>query len=129
MTSPSPARTVLAVFLGYLTFLILEIGGAFAAAAAANLRTGSSLLISGELTTFVAAAAGGAVAARVAQSRPLAHAGALGLSIFSVTVLVSALVQHRAPSPYPGWYPYANAILSGVGAFVGGALVGARSSG
>jgi hypothetical protein len=123
LTQSSPARTILAVFLGYLTFLAVEIVGAFASAAVFRATSGSSLLVSGELVTFLAAAIGGAVAARVARTRPLAHAGALGLAMFSVTVIVTIITPHRI-TPYPGWFPYATALLSGFGAFVGGALAG-----
>lgn len=119
----SSGRTLLAVLLGYLTFLILEIIGAFMTASVLRARSGAALLISGEIVTFIAAALAGAVTARIARSRPLAHAGALGLAMFSVTVVVTAVAPHRAASPYPGWYPYAIALLSGVGAFLGGAFV------
>lgn len=118
----TPARTILAVLLGYLTFLILEVLGAIVTASVLRLSTGAPLLISGEVVTFIAAIVGGGVAARVARDRPLEHAAALGLSLFTVTVLVTIITPRPAVAAYPGWFPYVTAVFGGLGAFVGGAL-------
>jgi len=123
VSSGSPARTVLAVFLGYLTFLMLEIVLGFLAAAFLHSTNRASLVITAELLTFLSAAAGGAVAARMAPERPLAHAGALGLAVLTVTIAVSVLVPQRAQSPFPAWFPFASAVFGGAGAFLGGGLV------
>ena len=122
----TPARTVLAVFLGYLAFLLVEVAGNLIAGVLLCSTSRGTLILTGELVTVVSAAIAGAVAARVASTRPLAHAGALGLAIFSVTAIASAAIPPRAPSPFPAWFPYVNAVLGGVGAFMGGAIVALR---
>lgn len=118
----SPARTILAVLAGYLTFLVLEILGAIVTASVLRVSTGGPLLISGEVVTFIAAIVGGGVAARIARNRPLEHAAALGLSMFTVTVLVTIVTPRPANAAYPAWFPYVTALFGGLGAFVGGAL-------
>ena len=80
------------------------------------------MLIAGEVVTFVAGLIAGAITARVATTRALAHAGGLGLAILLVTALKAFVAHPIAHSPYPGWYPYAAALFGGIGAFVGGAL-------
>lgn len=122
MKEYTPARTIFAIFLGYLAFLLLEVIGAFVTAGPLHATGTGSLLVSGEAVTLLSAIVAGALAARVAKVRPLAHAGALGLSMFSVTIVV-AIVSPRSPHAiYPAWFPYATACLAGAGSFVGGAL-------
>ena len=121
----SPARTLLAVLLGYLAFLVFGFFGGVFMALAMRARSGSGLLIGSEIVAFVAAAAAGAITARIAQRKPLAHAAALGLSVFSVTVVATIVLPRNPHAYYPSWYPFAAAVLGGVGAFVGGALVSA----
>lgn len=113
---------MLAVLAGYLSLIILElIGGAFLAAAVRGHPTGQ-LIVGGEVVTFVAGVIAGAITARLAPSRPLAHATVLGFTIVTVTSIVTAISQPPRGAVYPHWYPYAAAILSGAGAFIGGAL-------
>lgn len=127
MNANNPARTIFAILLGYLAFLLLEVIGATLAAGALHATSGSSLLIAGETVTFVSAIVAGAVAARLAKGRPLAHAGALGLSMLSVTIVATAISPRSAHALYPQWFPYASAVLAGAGAFIGGALVSGAS--
>lgn len=97
--------------LGYLSLLAVELAGGL-------LFRG---IIAGEIVTFVAGIIGGAVTARIASERPMLHAGVLGVVIVCVTIFVAAFSK-RPVLGVPGWYPYAIALLTGAGAFVGGAL-------
>lgn len=116
-----PARTILAVLLGFFVWLaVFLLGGLFFAVVAARSGYTQWMLI-GEVVSFVAGVAAGAVAARVASERPLLHAGVLGVVMICVLTLVTAFTKHRATT-LPSWYPYAAAVLTGAGAFVGGAL-------
>ena len=124
----NPARTIFAVLLGYLAFIVLGVIGVLVAAGSLHAASGLSMLIAGEVVTFVAALIAGAITARVATTRALAHAGGLGLAILLVTALKASVAHPIASSPYPAWYPYAAALFGGVGAFVGGALTAASES-
>jgi hypothetical protein len=112
----------LAVLVGYLALIIFDIIGGIMLGGAMRGQRGSALIIGGEFVLFVSAILAGAITARMAPFRPLSHAGALGLSIFSVSVLAAAFTRPVPHQVYPSWYPYAAALLGGVGAFVGGAL-------
>lgn len=113
---------MLAVLVGYLALIILEvIGGAFLAAALRG-HGGATLIVGGEVVTFVAGVMAGAITARMAPTRPLTHATVLGLTVITVTSIVAAISQPPAGTTFPHWYPYAAALLGGAGAFVGGAL-------
>jgi hypothetical protein len=107
-----PARTVLAVLLGYLALLAVEFLGAV-------LVRG---LIALEAMTFLAGVAGGGVTARVAGTRPLLHAGVLAAVIIAVGSLAAEFSRHPLPPGVATWYPYAATLLTGAGTFVGGAL-------
>ena len=126
--SSSPARTIFAVLLGYLAFIVLGVIGILIAASMLRAAGGLSMLIAGELVTFIAGLIAGAITARVARTRAVAHAGGLGLAIFLVTALKAFIAHPIANSPYPAWYPYAAAVFGGIGAFVGGALTAASES-
>lgn len=108
-----PARTILAVLLGYFCLLAVELLGAL-------IFRG---LIGGEFVTFMSGVVAGAVAAKVAVQRPLLHAIVLGVVVICVTMLATAFAKRPAIAGIPTWYPYAAALLAGAGAFVGGALV------
>ena len=115
---------MLAVLLGYLSLIILElIGGAFLAAVFQG-KAGGQLILGGEIVTFIAGILAGAITARVAPTRPLAHATVLGFTVVTVTCIVTAISHPPAGAIYPTWYPYAAAALSGAGAFTGGAIAG-----
>ena len=116
-----PARTILAVMLGFFVwFAVVILGGLFFASAAA--RAGSSqILLTGETVSFVAGVAAGVVAAAVASARPLLHAIVLGIVMVCVLFFAAAFSKHPLIG-IPQWYPYAAALLSGAGTFVGGAL-------
>jgi hypothetical protein len=107
-----PARTILAVLLGYLCLLAIEFLGAV-------LVRG---LIALEAVTFLSGIAGGAVTARVASARPLLHAGVLAAVIVAVGCMAAAFSKQVLPAGVPLWYPYATVLLTGAGTFVGGAL-------
>lgn len=108
-----PARTILAVLLGYLTLLAVELLGALVFRG----------VIAGEFVTFVSGVIAGLITARIANSRPLLHAAVLGIVIICITMFAAAFSK-RPPLPgIPPWYPYAAALLAGAGTFVGGALV------
>ena len=107
-----PARTILAVLLGYLCLLAIELLGAF-------LFRGT---IGGEFVAFVSGVIAGAVTARVAASRPLLHAIVLGVVVVSITCMGAAFAKRPVLQGIPVWYPYAIALLAGAGIFIGGAL-------
>jgi hypothetical protein len=116
-----PLRTILAVLLGFLVWLaVVIVGGLFFASAAAHAGT-SQLLLTGEIVSFVAGVAAGLAAAAIASGRPLLHAIVLGVVMVSVLFFAAASTR-RTPAGIPNWYPYAAALLSGAGTFVGGAL-------
>lgn len=116
-----PARTVLAVLLGFFVWLaVIIVGGLFFASAAAHAGS-AQLMLTGEIVSFVAGVAAGVAAAAIATERPLLHAVVLG--VVMVCVLFFAAAYARRPLVgVPNWYPYAAALLTGAGAFVGGAL-------
>lgn len=113
------------MLLGYLVwFAVLLAGGLLFGGAAGRYPHTSQVVFIGEIVSFVAGIAAGAVAAAVAVARPLLHAIVLGVAILCVLTL-SAAFSKRPPTPgIPAWYPYAAALLSAAGAFVGGALAG-----
>jgi hypothetical protein len=123
----NPGRTVLAVLAGYLTLIALELLGGAVLGGVLRPRTGgSSAMIGGEIVAFVSGLGAGGITARLAASRPLAHATALALTIVSATSLATAIAKPPAHQLYPGWYPYVLAVFSALGAFTGGVLVSAR---
>ncbi len=123
----NPARTIFAILFGYLALIVLQLIGGEMLGRAVHGRPGSSAIIGGEIVVFAAGIIAGAITARLAPYRPLSHATALGLAIASATTLAAAISKPPAHQPFPNWYPYAAALLSGVGAFVGGALASMRS--
>jgi hypothetical protein len=119
-------RTILAILLGYLALILLEVlGGAFLYVFHLSPGSGAAV-VGGEFTVFLSGIAAGAITARIAPARGLSHATALGLAIVSATTLAAAIARPPHHDPYPLWYPYALGIFAGVGAFVGGALVARR---
>lgn len=122
-----PGRTILAVFVGYLSLIVCDLFGGALLAGALHQRSGSAIVIGGEFVVFISGIIAGAVTARLAPARPLSHAGALGLAIVCVSVLSAAVSKPVPHQVFPSWYPYAAALLGGAGAFVGGALA-ARST-
>lgn len=124
----NPARTILSVFVGYLALILLGILGNEVLANVLHTRVGgTSAVIGGELVALISGVAAGAITARVASTRALAHATALGLTIVSATSLATAIAKPPTHQIYPSWYPYALAVFGGLGAFVGGVLVAAQS--
>lgn len=109
------------MLLGFLVWLaVIIVGGLFFASAAAHAGS-SQLMLTGEIVSFVAGVAAGVAAAAIATERPLLHAGVLGIVMISV-LFFAAASAHRPLVGVPSWYPYAAALLSGAGTFVGGAL-------
>lgn len=124
----NPGRTILAVLVGYLTLIVLEVLGGAVLGSVLRLQIGgSSAMIGGEIVVLVSGIAAGAMTARLAPSRRLAHATALALTIVSATSLATAIAKPSAHQLYPAWYAYALALFSGVGAFTGGVLVSAKT--
>lgn len=110
------------MLLGYLAwFGVLLAGGLLFGAAASRAGTTQTMFV-GEIVFFVAGIAAGAVAAAVAQARPLLHAIVLGVAMICVMVFGAAFSKRPSAPGIPSWYPYAVALLSGAGTFVGGAL-------
>lgn len=123
----NPGRTILAVLLGYLTLIVLEVIGGTMLAAAQRGQLHAPSLYGGEIIVLVSGVIAGAVTARLAPSRPLSHATALALAIVSATSVATAISRTPSHMIYPLWYPYVAAVLGGVGAFVGGALASSRA--
>ena len=116
------------MLVGYLTLIVLEVlGGAVLASALRSRVGGANAIIGGELVALVSGLAAGAITARIARSRALAHATALALTIVSATWLATAIAKPPAHHLYPSWYPYVLAVFSGLGAFIGGVLVAAQT--
>jgi hypothetical protein len=111
-------RTVLAVLLGYLSLLAVELAGAF-------IFRG---IIGGEFVTFISGVIAGLVTARVAAARPMLHAGVLGVVVVGVTVFAAAFSKRAPVAGVPSWYPYAAALLAGAGCFIGGAFESGRKT-
>ena len=107
--------------LGFFVWLaVVLLGGLFFASAAARAGT-SQMMFTGEAVSFIAGIAAGVVAGVVASARPLLHA--IVLAVVMVCVLFfTASFSKRPLVGVPPWYPYAAALLSGAGTFVGGAL-------
>ncbi|HZZ66200.1 MAG TPA: hypothetical protein VFE17_11910 [Candidatus Baltobacteraceae bacterium] len=122
----NPSRTVLAVLLGYLALILLEVlGGAFLYALRFIPGT-SNTMIASECVVLISGVVAGGITARLAPSRPLSHAGALALAIISATSIATALVHPHTHQIYPMWYPYVLGFFGGLGAFAGGAFVTTR---
>lgn len=100
------------MLLGYLSLLAVEIAGSFVFRG----------VIGGEFVTFISGVIAGAITARIAGTRPLLHAGVLGVVIICVTFFAAAFAKRPVLPGIPPWYPYAAALLAGAGSFVGGAL-------
>jgi hypothetical protein len=112
---------MLAVLVGYCALIVLLlIGGALLSALLhGNHR---SMIVGGTVVTFISGVISGGITARMAPGRPLAHATVLGLTIFTVLVIVTAISKRPPVALYPAWYPYASAFLAGAGAIFGGAV-------
>jgi putative membrane protein (TIGR04086 family) len=114
---------MLAVLVGYCALiLLLLIGGAVLRALVHDHR---SLIVGGTVVTFISGVISGGITARMAPTRPLAHATVLGLTIFSVLTIVTAISKRPPATDYPVWYPFASAFLAGAGAIFGGSVSGA----
>jgi peptidoglycan/LPS O-acetylase OafA/YrhL len=113
---------MLAVLVGYCALIILLlIGGAVLNAFVHN--NPRALIVGGTVVTFICGVLSGGITARMAPKRPLAHATVLGLTIFSVLTIVTAISKRPPGAMYPVWYPYASAFLAGAGAIFGGGVV------
>lgn len=109
------------MLVGYCALVLLSlIGGALLS----GLFHGNhrALITGGAIVTFISGVLAGGITARMAPSRPLAHATVLGLTIFSVLTIVTAISKPPPASLYPGWYPYLAALLAGAGAVLGGGV-------
>jgi putative membrane protein (TIGR04086 family) len=112
---------MLAVLVGYCALIILLlIGGAVLNSFLHN--NTRALIVGGTVVTFLCGVISGGITARMAPSRPLAHATVLGLTIFSVLTIVTAISKRPPNTMYPPWYPFAAAFLAGAGAIFGGSV-------
>lgn len=114
---------MLAVLVGYCALIILLlIGGAVLSSFFhGNPR---AMIVGGTVVTFICGVISGGITARMAPARPLAHATVLGLTIFTVLTIVTAISKRPPNTLYPAWYPYASAFLAGAGAIFGGGVAG-----
>jgi hypothetical protein len=112
---------MLAVLVGYCALIILLlIGGAVLNSFFhGNTR---AMIVGGTVVTFICGVISGGITARMAPTRPLAHATVLGLTIFTVLTIVTAISKRPPGAMYPVWYPYASAFLAGAGAIFGGGV-------
>ena len=70
---------------------------------------------------FIAGIVGGGLTARMAPSRPLFHAAALGVAILAIGVF--AVLIPNPQSLTPAWYEPLVAVLGAVGAVIGALIV------
>jgi hypothetical protein len=112
---------MLAVLVGYCALIILLLigGTVLSAFLHGNPR---AMIVGGTVVTFICGVLSGGITARMAPARPLAHATVLGLTIFTVLTIVTAISKRPPGALYPAWYPYASAFLAGAGAIFGGAV-------
>lgn len=121
-----PGRFVLALVAGYLTTVAVVV--LLNPIVAIFMLHGSRVptppyLAANVVLSFIAALAGGALAARIAEAREALVGGVLGAIILVVGLLAAgrAHVVGAAPS-----YGYMIAVLGALGALAGGGLVAAR---
>ena len=122
---PSMARSILAVFAGFVAIVILSEGTDMALVAAGifpplnqPLAFTTSLLLMATVYRSVYGVAGSYVAARLAPNDPMRHALALGALGVVVSLAGAIVMRGKGPS----WYPWALVVLAMPCAWLGGVL-------
>lgn len=87
----------------------------------------SSYLVANFIYSFLAAALGGWITARLAPTNPLAHAGALtGVMLIVAASEMASRARSSVPPSQPTWYGWSIVCVGAVGALCGGWLLARR---
>ena len=120
-------RSVGALFAGVLTGVVLSLGtdmllraGGILPPLGQYMSAGLFLLATAYRTVY--GVAGSYVAARLAPSRPMAHAMWLGVLGMAVCILGAAATWNKGPEFGPPWYPLALVALALPQSWAGGKL-------
>lgn len=119
-------RSVVGVGAGFFTTQVLALGGDFALRdlmpegfGADGSVLGSQALVIMLICTVVFGIAGGYVASRIGQVKPVTHAAIVGAIVFVLTALQASLMWSTAPA----WYHLATVIVVFPAAVLGGMLL------
>jgi hypothetical protein len=129
---PAPSsrigRTILAVIAGILTGALLSIGTDLVMVALGFIPplgqpgVTSGALVVATIYRTLFGILGSYIAARLAPSRPMAHAMALGILGFIASTAGAAATWNHQPPLGPHWYPVALVVLALPTAWLGGKL-------
>ena len=116
-----------AVFAGILAGIILSLGTDVALHAVGvfppwDQPAGNLPLLLATVYRTVYGVAGAYITARLAPSRPMRHALALGATGFAVSIVGAAATWNAGPAFGPHWYPLALVVLAIRTAWMGGKL-------
>lgn len=112
-------RSILAIFLGFLTVLVAS---TLFAIVVGVISRGHPNTIAIEFAMLFGALAGGGVTAVIAPDRGVLHAAVLSF-IIMITAIAGVLTEH---SRTPAWYELSVAIVTAAGIVIGAMLVGTR---
>jgi len=130
-------RSVGAVVAGFVTMMVVVMIGTLAATAAfvpGGVRASmsatagplpASYLAANLLVSFLGAATGGAMAARLAPTSPWMHVA--GLAALLLVLAVPSALRGSSPGQ-PGWYPWVIGLIGMGGVVVGAAIAGRRAA-
>jgi hypothetical protein len=122
-------RSIGAVLAGFVVVVILSLGTDLALRAAGILppfdqRLPDALVLLATAYRTIYSIAGSYIAARLAPSRPMGHALALGVLGLIASTAGAIATWNGGPAYQPKWYPLALIALALPGAWVGGKLFG-----
>ena len=118
-------RSIVAVFAGMLTVVVLSLGTDLALHAAGIFpalgdRMSDSLFMLATVYRTIYAVLGGYITARLAPNRPMQHALLNGLIGVALSALGAVVTWNRALGPH--WYPLALVVTALPTAWLGGKL-------
>jgi hypothetical protein len=122
-------RSIGAVLAGFVAVVILSLGTDLALRAAGILppfdqRLPDALVLLATAYRTIYSIAGSYIAARLAPSRPMGHALALGVLGLIASTAGAIATWNGGPAYEPKWYPLALIALAMPGAWAGGKLFG-----
>lgn len=120
-------RSLLALLAGMLVGIVLSIGTdllmhAMGLLPALGKPASSPMLLVATIYRTIYGILGSYVAARLAPSRPMAHALVLGMLGFVVSIIGAVATWNKVPDFGPHWYSVALLVLALPTAWVGGKL-------
>ena len=124
----SIGRSILAVFAGFVTVVILSLGTDMVLHAAGIFPaigqplSDARLLLLATVYRTVYSVVGSYIAARLAPSQAMKHALALGAVGLVLSTVGAVVTWNKGPAFGPHWYPVALIVLAMPGAWLGGAL-------